>query len=79
MQLYRWDRCSYIVVITNEKFYLSFSYDYSLIESYIYFRVIVLVKSYVYYKFIKLQLLSLDFIFSRENLHLLDYIYYNLW
>ena len=50
------DRCSYIIVIRNEKTYLSVSYDYGLIESYIYFRVIVLVKSYVY-KFIEFQLL----------------------
>ena len=50
------DRCSYIIVITNEKSYLSVSYDYGLIESYIYFRVIVLVKSHVY-RFIELQLL----------------------
>ena len=50
------DRCSYIIVISNEKSYLSVSYDYGLIESYIYFRVIVLVKSHVY-RFIELQLL----------------------
>ena len=50
------DRCSYILVISNEKSYLSISYDYGLIESYIYFRVIVLVKSHVY-RFIELQLL----------------------
>ena len=50
------DRCSYIIVISNEKSYLSISYDYGLIESYIYFRVIVLVKSHVY-RFIELQLL----------------------
>ena len=50
------DRCSYIIVIRNEKTYLSISYDYGLIESYISFRVIVLVKSYVY-RFIELQLL----------------------
>ena len=37
------DRCSYIIVIRNEKTYLSVSYDYGLIESYIYFRVTVLV------------------------------------
>ena len=43
------------MVIGNEKTYLSISDDYGLIESYIYFRVIVLVKSYVY-KFIELQL-----------------------
>ena len=48
--------CSYIIVISNEKSYLSISYDYGLIESYIYFRVIVLVKSHVY-RFIELQLL----------------------
>ena len=48
--------CSYIIVISNEKSYLSVSYDYGLIESYIYFRVIVLVKSHVY-RFIELQLL----------------------
>ena len=41
------DRCSLSVFMTM---------DYGLIESYIYFRVIVLVKSYVY-KFIELQLL----------------------
>ena len=51
------DRCSYIIVIRNENTYLSVSYDYGLIERYIYFRVIVLVKSYVYYEFIELQLL----------------------
>ena len=50
------DRCSYIIVMRNEKTYLFISYDYGLIESYIYFRVIVLVKSYVY-KFIEFQLL----------------------
>ena len=50
------DRCSYIIVIRNEEAYLSVSYDYGLIESYIYFRVTVLVKSHVY-KFIELQLL----------------------
>ena len=50
------DRCSYIIVIRNEKTYLSVSYDYGLIESYIYFRVTVLVKSHVY-RFIELQLL----------------------
>ena len=48
--------CSYIIVISNEKSYLYVSYDYGLIESYIYFRVIVLVKSHVY-RFIELQLL----------------------
>ena len=41
------DRCSLSVFMTM---------DYGLIESYIYFRVIVLVKSYVY-EFIELQLL----------------------
>ena len=35
---------------------LSVSYDYGLIESYIYVRVIVFIKSYVY-KFVELQLL----------------------
>ena len=50
------DRCSYIIVIRNEKTYLSVSYEYGLIESYIYFRVTVLVKSHVY-RFIELQLL----------------------
>ena len=39
------------MVIGNEKTYLSISDDYGLIETYIYFRVIVLVKSYVYYPF----------------------------
>ena len=42
------DRCSYIMVVRNKKTYLSVSYDYGLIESYIYFRVSVLVKSHVY-------------------------------
>ena len=41
------DRCILSVFMTM---------DYGLIESYIYFRVIVLVKSYAY-KFIELQLL----------------------
>ena len=50
------DRCSYIIVIRNEKTYLSVPYDYGLMESYIYFRVTVLVKSHVY-RFIELQLL----------------------
>ena len=50
------DRCSYIIVIRNEKTYLSVSYEYGLIESYIYFRVTVLVKGHVY-RFIELQLL----------------------
>ena len=50
------DRCSYIIVISNEKSYLSVSYDYGLIESYIYSRVAVLVKSHNY-RFIELQLL----------------------
>ena len=50
------NRCSYIIVIRNEKTYLSVSYDCGLIESYIYFRVTVLVKSHVY-RFIELQLL----------------------
>ena len=36
--------------------YLSVSYDYGLIESYIYFRVIVLVKCYVYRVTIAIQL-----------------------
>ena len=44
------------IVINNEKTYFSVSYDYGLIESYIYFRVTVLVKSHVY-RFIELQLL----------------------
>ena len=43
-------------VIKNENTYFSVSYDYGLIESYIYFRVTVLVKSHVY-RFIELQLL----------------------
>ena len=51
------DRCSYIIVIRNEKTYLSVFYDYGSIECCIYFRVIVLVKSYVYHTFIELQLL----------------------
>ena len=50
------DRCSYIIVMRNEKTYLFISYDYGLIESYIYSRVTVLVKSHVY-RFIGLQLL----------------------
>ena len=50
------DRCNYIIVIRNKKTSLTVSYDYGLIESYVYFRVIVLVKSYVY-NFIELQLL----------------------
>ena len=50
------DRCSYIIVINNEKTYFFVSYDYGLIESQIYFRVTVLVKSHVY-RFIELQLL----------------------
>ena len=50
------DRCSYIIAIRNEKSYLSVSYDYGLIESYIYSRVAVLVKSHNY-RFIELQLL----------------------
>ena len=40
----------------KRKYFLLVSYDDGLIESDIYFRVIVLVKSYVY-KFIELQLL----------------------
>ena len=85
------DRCSYIMVIRNEKTYLSFSYDYGLIAGYIYLRVTALVKTYVYYKFVELQLLYtyifkkievyevMDFIFIRKNMHLLqDYVYYNL-
>ena len=67
--------------------YLSVSYDYGLIESYIYFRVIVLVKCYVYRVTIAIQLYIkkfevykvMYFTFSRKNLHLLEYyIYYNL-
>ena len=68
--------------------YLSVSYDYGLIESYIYFTVTVLVKSHVYsYKHdfllftIQLYLKKfeiyevVDFIFTRKNLDLLeDYI-----
>ena len=50
------DRCSYVIVISNEKSDFSVPYDYGLIESYIYFRVTVLVKSHVY-RFIELQLL----------------------
>ena len=50
------DRYNYIIVIRNKKTSLTVSYDYGLIESYVYFRVIVLVKSYVY-NFIELQLL----------------------
>ena len=50
------DRCSYIIVISNEKTYFFISYGYGLIEHYIYFRVTVLVKSHVY-RFIELQLL----------------------
>ena len=49
-------RCSYIIVIRNEKAYLSVSYDYGLIESHIYFRVTVLVKSHDY-RFLELELL----------------------
>ena len=48
------DRCSYIIVIRNERTYLSVSYDYGLIESY--FKFTVLVKSH-FYRFIELQLL----------------------
>ena len=50
------DRCSYIIVISNEKTYFFISYGYGLKEHYIYFRVTVLVKSHVY-RFIELQLL----------------------
>ena len=50
------DRCSYIIVISNEKTYFFISYGYGLKERYIYFRVTVLVKSHVY-RFIELQLL----------------------
>ena len=48
------DRCSYIIAISNEKTYFFVSYDYGVIESYIYFRVTVLVKSHVY-RFVELQ------------------------
>ena len=60
------------------------------IESYIYFRVVVLVKIcllWVYRVAIVIQLYLkkfdvckvIDFIFAKNNLHLLeDYIYYNL-
>ena len=58
------DRCSYIMVIRNEKTYLSVSYDYGLIAGYIYFRVTALVKTYVYYKFVELQLLY-SYIFKK--------------
>ena len=44
------------MIVKDRSSYFSISYDYGLMESYIYFRVIVLVKSYVY-KFVELQLL----------------------
>ena len=50
------DRCSYIIVIRNEKTYFFVSYDCGVIESYIYFRVTVLVRSHVC-RFTELQLL----------------------
>ena len=74
----------------NENTYLSVSYNYGLIESYIYFKSYSCSKKsclQVYGITIAIQLYLkkfedyevMDFIFTRKNLHLLeDYIYYNL-
>ena len=73
----------------NENSCLSVSYDYGLLESYIYFKSYSCKKSclWVYRVTIAIQLYLkkfedyqvMDFIFTRKNLHLLeDYIYYNL-
>ena len=64
------------MIVKDRSSYLSISYDYGLMESYIYFRVTIAINLYVK-KFEVYKVM--EFIFTRKNLHLLeDYICYNL-